>query len=64
MNDNKVWLTPGELADRWRKSVRTLANYRAQGKEPKYAKMGGKVLYDLEVIKKHEQQSEIEPINI
>ena len=40
--NNKVWLTQEELAERWRKSPRTLANYRAQGKGPTYSKMGGK----------------------
>jgi hypothetical protein len=60
--DNKVWLTERELAERWRKSTRTLMNYRAQGKAPQYAKVGGKILYDLEVIQKQEQQSVVDPI--
>jgi|TARA_R100001443_G_scaffold51816_1_gene63624 hypothetical protein len=60
--NNKVWLTQEELAERWRKSPRTLANYRAQGKGPAYSKMGGKVLYDLQVVEETENQSRIEPV--
>ena len=60
--NNKVWLTQEELAERWRKSPRTLANYRAQGKGPAYSKMGGKVLYDLQVIEQEETKSTIEPV--
>ena len=60
--NNKVWLTQEELAERWRKSPRTLANYRAQGKGPTYSKMGGKVLYDLEVIEQEENKSIIQPV--
>ena len=57
--NNKVWLTQEELAERWRKSPRTLANYRAQGKGPTYSKMGGKV---LQVIEQEENKSVIEPV--
>ena len=60
--NNKVWLTQEELAERWRKSPRTLANYRAQGKGPAYSKMGGKVLYDLQVVEETENQSRIDPV--
>ena len=60
--NNKVWLTQEELAERWRKSPRTLANHRAQGKGPTYSKMGGKVLYDLKVIEQEENKSVIEPV--
>ena len=60
--NNKVWLTQEELAERWRTSPRTLANYRAQGKGPAYSKMGGKVLYDLQVVEETENQSRIEPV--
>ena len=60
--NNKVWLTQEELAERWRKSPRTLANYRAQGKGPAYSKMGGKVLYDLQVVEETEKHSRIEPV--
>ena len=60
--NNKVWLTQEELAERWRKSPRTLANYRAQGKGPAYSKKGGKVLYDLQVVEETENQSRIDPV--
>lgn len=44
----RVYLTPEEVAERYRGSVsvRTLANWRAAGKGPRYRKIGKAVLYE------------------
>ena len=40
-------LTPEETAQRLRTTVGTLANWRVQGKGPKFIKVGRKVLYPV-----------------
>ncbi len=53
----KQYLTPEEVAKRFKViSVRTLANWRSQGEGPAFTKIGGKVLYCLEEIKKWEKR--------
>lgn len=43
-----VYLTPDELADRWRMDVRTLANQRHRGEGLQHVKLpSGKILYRL-----------------
>lgn len=49
------FLTPNELADRWKYSPGTLANRRSRGDGPTYIIAGGKVLYPLEEIEKYEK---------
>ena len=56
MND-KDYITPKELADRWHKSPRTLANQRMKGEGPPYYKIGKKILYDMADIKEIEENS-------
>ena len=47
MNDDKKFITAKELAVRWKRSPRTLANQRLAGVGCPYYKISGKVLYDL-----------------
>ena len=53
-----VFLTPVELAERWKMSTHTLQNWRVQNAGPTFTKMGegrsGKVLYRLEDIEAYE----------
>ncbi|QET32081.1 helix-turn-helix domain-containing protein [Burkholderia multivorans] len=44
------YLTPAEVAARYEGqiSVRTLANWRWAGTGPKFTRIGGKILYDLQ----------------
>jgi len=56
-NDNKVTpsldeLSPGEVSARYngRISPRTLANWRTQGKGPKYIRRGGKIFYPVKYL--------------
>jgi hypothetical protein len=50
MSDAAAFLTPKELATRWKLNPQTLANWRALGKGPPYSKIGTKVLYPVEGI--------------
>jgi hypothetical protein len=51
-----VHLTTLELADRLKMCPGSLANWRRQGKGPKYIKFGSKVLYPMEEIKAWEKE--------
>ena len=52
----KKFITAKELANRWKRSPRTLANQRLQKKGPPYYKINGKVLYDLKDIEDLEKK--------
>lgn len=57
MTDQEKFLTASELAKRWGKSTNTLANWRVDGKGPKYIQPGGRrcaVRYPLSEVLKHE----------
>jgi hypothetical protein len=54
MSDAAAFLTPKELATRWKLSPQTLANWRATRKGPPYSKIGTKVLYPVEGIHAYE----------
>jgi hypothetical protein len=54
MSDAAAFLTPKELATRWKLNPQTLANWRALGKGPPYSKIGTKVLYPVEGIHAYE----------
>lgn len=47
-------LTPEQLALRWSTSRSYLANLRSQGKGCPYVKLGRRVMYRLEDVKKYE----------
>lgn len=40
-----VWMTPAELAERWRMTTRTLDRWRAEGYGPAWHHIGGRILY-------------------
>ena len=48
-----------ELADRWGVSKKTIDNRRYRGQGPSYFKIGGKIKYDLDDVKRMEQDSYI-----
>tara|TARA_R100000231_G_scaffold70814_1_gene55996 strand:- start:97 stop:318 length:222 start_codon:yes stop_codon:yes gene_type:complete len=48
-----------ELAERWGVSNKTINNRRYRGLGPSYYKIGGKIKYDLEDVKRMEQESYI-----
>jgi len=57
MNDEKKFITAKELAVRWKRSVRTLANQRLAGVGCPYYKISGKVLYDMKDVEKIESEN-------
>ena len=54
---NSPLLTPDELVERWKGSVkvRTLEQWRYKGIGPKYTKIGQKVMYHLTDIEEYER---------
>jgi hypothetical protein len=48
MSEGATFLTPKEVATRWRISHQTLANWRSSGVGPPYVKIGNKVLYPVQ----------------
>lgn len=54
MHTAKIHLSTDELAARWGMSPGTLANWRIEGKGPRFIKLGRKVLYRLGEIESYE----------
>lgn len=52
-------LTTAEVSERYggRLSVRTLNNWRSQGKGPRFMRLEGKILYAVEELERWEQES-------
>jgi len=55
---DRAYLTSKELADRWRLSDQTLANWRYAGKGPPFIRVGARVLYPTEGIHAYEKLSQ------
>lgn len=55
--NGKKFFNSKELADRWRLSEQTLANWRSAGKGPPYIRVGNRVLYPIEGIHSFEKLS-------
>jgi len=55
-----VYLTPKQLSDRWEGhiTVKTLANWRCDGKGPTFRRFGNKILYPLPQVERYEQSCE------
>ena len=57
---NDQFLTPAELAERWRVHVNSVARWRMEGKPPDYITINGKILYklaDIEALELAKRQS-------
>ena len=50
-----IFLTPRELASRWRMSHKTLEKWRYVKKGPPYVKVGKRIRYHLETIENFER---------
>ena len=55
MVDAKEWLTPKQLAQRWKLTEQTLANWRHEGRGPPFIRVANRIRYDLEPIEQHEE---------
>lgn len=53
---NDLFITPSELAQRWRISAQTLANWRSAGRGPPYIRLGRGILYRLSEIEALEHE--------
>lgn len=51
---DRAFLTPKELATRWRLNDQTLANWRTARKGPPFIRVGSKVLYPVEGVEFYE----------
>lgn len=56
MNHSRVWLTTVELAERLRTTPETVRYWRYVGKGPRSAKVGRRVLYDLNDVEAYETE--------
>lgn len=54
-SSERQYLTSKEVADRWRLSDQTLANWRSAGKGPPFIRVGSRVLYPVEGIYSYEK---------
>lgn len=61
MSKNPEYLTPMEVATRFKLSENTLAGWRMKSRGPKYLKLEGKILYKLEDVEKYEADSLVQP---
>jgi predicted site-specific integrase-resolvase len=52
---NSPYLTPKEVAERWRVKPHTLSNWRHAGTGPKYVRVGARVLYPIEEVLAYEK---------
>lgn len=57
MTPERAFLTPKELAMRWRLNHQTLANWRHAKKGPPYIRVGVRVLYPIEGVAAFEKLS-------
>jgi hypothetical protein len=55
------FLITDSLARRWQISPRTLERWRYQGTGPAWTKIGGRVLYELSLIKAYEALGCVDP---
>lgn len=54
-----VFLTPNEVAARWRVSLRTLERWRLGGTGPSWISIGGGIRYAAEAVFDHEQRQRL-----
>jgi len=47
LDSKKEFLTPNELAERWRVHVNSVERWRREGKPPSFYTINGKILYKL-----------------
>ena len=53
-DSKKEFLTPNELAERWRVHTDTVERWRRQGKPPSFYSINGKILYKVAEIEELE----------
>lgn len=59
---DKRFIAAQELVERWRGAVttRTLSNWRWAGKGPRFVRLGGRILYELEEVEAWEKRRSVQ----
>lgn len=56
---NEFYMTPRELADRWRMNVGSLANRRSKRLPPRYVKLDKSVVYPVSAVLEFERTNTV-----
>ena len=59
MEKDKTFLDTKQLAQRWRRSPRTIEGWRAKKIGPDYFNLNGKIVYDIDEIIKAEAEARV-----
>ena len=59
MEKDKIFLDTKQLAQRWRRSPRTIEGWRAKKVGPDYFNLNGKIVYDIDEIIKAEEEARV-----
>ena len=59
MEKDKTFLDTKQLAQRWRRSPRTIEGWRAKRVGPDYFNLNGKIVYDIDEIIKAEEEARV-----
>jgi hypothetical protein len=59
MSEDRNFLDTKQLADRWRRSPRTIEGWRNKKIGPDYLNLNGKIVYDIEEIIKAEEEAKV-----
>jgi hypothetical protein len=59
MEKEKTFLDTKQLAQRWRRSPRTIEGWRAKKVGPDYFNLNGKIVYDIDEIIKAEEEARV-----
>jgi hypothetical protein len=59
MEKDKTFLDTKQLAQRWRRSPRTIEGWRAKKIGPDYFNLNGKIVYDIDEIIKAEEEARV-----
>jgi|TARA_R110000822_G_scaffold262027_1_gene386475 hypothetical protein len=59
MIEDKTFLDTKQLAERWRRSPRTIEGWRNKKIGPDYLNLNGKIVYDIEEILNAEEKAKV-----
>jgi hypothetical protein len=59
MEKDKIFLDTKQLAQRWRRSPRTIEGWRAKKTGPDYLNLNGKIVYDIDEIIEAEAEARV-----
>ena len=60
----QIYMTPNELAARWRVSVRSLERWRMADRGPAWISIGGGIRYPVDAVIDHEEQHRLVPARV